>query len=136
MCVNLRLRTKAGDPMTRRRKCLIWDVPSDEIILGSDLLEELGVEPKNALDALILKKKSVSQKNDDTDERHTEESVDFVPILNNQNIHDGIKNILKTAAENGLPQEWLRRLESLVKKYWNIWRSDLGPDPPARVTPF
>jgi len=46
VCVNLRLRTKAGGLMTRRRKCLIWDVPSDEIILGSDLLEELGVEPK------------------------------------------------------------------------------------------
>jgi len=136
VCVNLRLRTKAGGLMTRRRKCLIWDVPSDEIILGSDLLEELGVEPKNALDALILKKKSVSQKNDDTDERHTEESVDFVQILSNQNIHDGIKNMLKTAAENGLPQEWLQRLERLVKKYWNIWRSDLGPDPPAKVTPF
>ena len=44
--------------------------------------------------------------------------------------------MLKTAAENGLPQEWLRRLERLVKKYWNIWRSDLGPDPPAKVTPF
>ena len=57
VCVTLRLRTKAGDLITRKRQCLIWDVPSDEIILGSDLLEELGIEPKTALDALILRKK-------------------------------------------------------------------------------
>jgi hypothetical protein len=35
-CVRLDigLRTRAGEIVTRRRKCLIWDVPSDEIILG------------------------------------------------------------------------------------------------------
>ena len=58
VCVNLRLRTKAGELITRRRQCVIWDVPSEEIILGSDLLEALGLEPKSALDALILTKKN------------------------------------------------------------------------------
>src|SRR5689334_18444145 len=57
-CVRLDigLRTKAGEIATRQRRCLIWDVPSDEIILGGDLTE-LGIEPKTALDALIVRKR-------------------------------------------------------------------------------
>ena len=58
-CVRLDigLRTRAGEIVSRQRKCLIWDVPSDEIILGGDLLTELGIEPKTALDALIVSKR-------------------------------------------------------------------------------
>lgn len=84
-CVTLDigLRTKAGEIITRQRKCLIWDVPSEEIILGGDLLEELGIEPKVALDALIVKKraKTVDEQTRNIeelfkDEKH-DESEDF-----------------------------------------------------------
>ena len=58
-CVRLdiRLRIKAGKIVTRQRKCLIWDVPSEEIVLGGDLLRELGIEPTTALAALIVRKR-------------------------------------------------------------------------------
>ena len=54
---------KPGEIVTRQRKCLIWDVPSDEIILGGDLLTELGIEPKTALDALIVSKRRKTESN-------------------------------------------------------------------------
>ena len=38
----IRLRTKVGELITRKHRCLIWEVPSDEIILGGDFLKQLG----------------------------------------------------------------------------------------------
>jgi hypothetical protein len=137
VCVNLRLRTKAGELITRNRQCLIWDVPSDEIILGSDLLEELGVEPKTALDALILRTKEVCRVLEDEENgNHEEDSQDLILVMDTKDIEEGINAMLLTARKNGLPEEWSRKLSRLVRKYADVWRSNLGPDPPAKVTPF
>ena len=137
VCVNLRLRTKAGELITRKRQCLIWDVPSDEIILGSDLLEELGIEPKTALDALILRTKEVCRVLEDEENgNHEENSEDLFLVMDNKDIEEGINAMLLAARKNGLPEEWSRKLSRLVRKYADVWRSNLGPDPPAKVTPF
>ncbi|CEO95672.1 hypothetical protein PBRA_009680 [Plasmodiophora brassicae] len=37
--------------------------------------------------------------------------------------------------EQGLPRKWRRRLRRLAFKRWNVWRTKLGPDPAAKVTP-
>ena len=129
VCVNLRLRTKADELITRRRQCVIWDVPSEKIILGSDLLETLGIEPKSALDALILTKKNQGpaiegEENKETCNDSDDES--FSEVIN-EDIAAGIKNLLISAGNNGLPEKWLRRLEVLIRRYWNIWRIHIGP---------
>ena len=53
--VVIRLKTKVGELITRKRRCLIWDVPSDEIILGGDFLKQLGIDPESALETLIYR---------------------------------------------------------------------------------
>src|SRR5690349_10818032 len=85
VCVNLRLRTKAGELITRKRQCLIWDVPSDEIILGSDLLEALGIEPKTALDALRTKEVCRALEIEDNGNRE-EDSEDLILVMDNKDI--------------------------------------------------
>jgi hypothetical protein len=62
--VDIRLKTKAGELIIRKRRCLIWDVPSDEIILGGDLLKQLGIDPKKALDTLIIENMTIDNKSD------------------------------------------------------------------------
>ncbi|KAL2622044.1 hypothetical protein R1flu_002249 [Riccia fluitans] len=42
----IRLKTKVGELITRKHRCLIWEVPSDEIILGGDFLKQLGIDPE------------------------------------------------------------------------------------------
>ena len=38
---DIKLKTKAGELITRKNRCLIWDVHNDEIILRGDLLKQL-----------------------------------------------------------------------------------------------
>ena len=145
-CVRLDigLRTKAGEIVTRQRKCLIWDVPSDEIILGCGLLAELGIEPKTALDALIVSKRQktndsqVEHEEPPPDERENPEDDDDITFeqSSSDEIEEGVNNLIKTAQLNGLPYQWVKRLSRLVRKYKDVWRTSLGPDPPAKVTPF
>jgi hypothetical protein len=56
--VVIRLKTKVGELITRKHRCLIWDVPSDEIILGGDFLKQLGIDPESALETLIIENQS------------------------------------------------------------------------------
>ncbi|KAL2622015.1 hypothetical protein R1flu_002220 [Riccia fluitans] len=42
----IRLKKKVGELITRKHRCLIWEVPSDEIILGGDFLKQLGIDPE------------------------------------------------------------------------------------------
>ena len=51
-------------------------------------------------------------------------------------IDEGLRFLIKSAQDNGLPNEWVTKLSKLVQKYRDVWRTSLGPDPPAAVTPF
>jgi hypothetical protein len=145
-CVRLDigLRTHAGEVITRQRKCLIWDVPSDEIMLGGELLKELGIEPKTALDELIASKRQKMDEardiQDDLRQEHREGPEDDDDVLfgtaGTEEVEEGLNNIIKSAQMNGLPEEWVKKLSRLVRKYLDVWRTSLGPDPPAKVTPF
>jgi hypothetical protein len=116
--LDIGLRTHAGEIITRQRTCLIWDVPSDEIILGGDLLRELGIEPQIALDALIISKRPKTdearvlqdgQGNEEDEEIEDEEDV-LVGCADTEEIEEQLDNLIKTARENGLPEEWVRKL--------------------------
>jgi hypothetical protein len=41
-------------------------------------------------------------------------------------IEDCIASMLQSAKHNGLPEEWFRKLTGLVRKYADVWRSELG----------
>jgi hypothetical protein len=141
--LDLGLRTRAGEIVSRQRKCLIWDVPSDEIILGGDLLRELGIEPKTALDALIVRKKQKTEDArviEDRPEQEDFEEPDEEEVLlgttSTDDIEENLDSLIKSAQLNGLPDCWVKKLSRLVRKYRDVWRTALGPDPAASVTPF
>ena len=68
------------------------------------LLKELGIEPKAALDALIVSK---CQKTNDTrvaDEKEPEDDDDIIFEKDSSDeIEEGLNNLIKTAQLNGLP---------------------------------
>ena len=152
---DIRLKTKAGELITRKNRCLIWDVPSDEIILGGDLLKQLGIDPHTALDTLIIENRPIDNKKDedevkslkiteDIEERNEEIAQRISPAIEEVDIgavcpleiECSLNDMIKRAADNGLPEVWQCRLSSLIRKYKSVWRKNLGPDPPAEVTPF
>ena len=65
----IRLRTKVGELITRKHRCLIWEVPSDEIILGGDFLKQLGIDPESALETLIIENQNEAVVDDTEDQK-------------------------------------------------------------------
>ena len=55
---------------------------------------------------------------------------------NENELSSDINNMLEKAVENGLPEEYREDLSTLLDKYAHIFRSSLGNDPPANVTPM
>ncbi|CEO99111.1 hypothetical protein PBRA_001016, partial [Plasmodiophora brassicae] len=121
----------------RKHTCLVWDVEYvKEIYLGQDLLEELGIDPRTALEYLIASMNRDSSCGDG-DEYILDQDEDDVAIGEDvpNDIREGIDNAIARAMTQGLPRKWKRRLRRLAFKRWNVWRTKLGPDPPAKVTP-
>jgi len=135
--VDLTLQTKAGELVTRKRQCLVWDVESDEILLGNELLQEIGIDPKSALEELIRRKKDASD--EETLSYNFSDMVDYEPLIGEdmpEDIVTGIDDMIQRAVQNGLPQKWIVPLTKLTRKYLNVWRRQMGSDPAAGVTPF
>ena len=123
--------TKSGEIVSRQRMFLIWDVPSDEIILGGELLTELGIEPKTALDALIVSKRQKTGnklqgghtcQSDMIDDQDDDEEV-RIAKTSSDDIEEGLKFLIKSAQDNGLPNEWVTKWSKLVQKYRDVWRT-------------
>ncbi|XXQ36816.1 Integrase catalytic domain-containing protein [Plasmodiophora brassicae] len=148
MILDLGLTTTAGELITRRRRCLVWDIPEKEIILGERLLDDLGIHPKKALDVLI--KSTPKKGNDVMDEVHNmanempplwegeEEETEDVRIGTDStdSLEREMDGMVERALRNGLPQAMGKSLRKLVRRYRDVWRMSIGPDGPARVTPF
>ena len=148
---DIRLKTKAGELITRKNRCLIWDVPNDEIILGGDLLKQLGIDPQTALDTLMIESRPNNnseenkQKNEDFTEEYVKEIQPKLPSVceeddigaeSPEEIESSLQDLIKRATDNGLPEQWQKQLILLIRKYKSVWRKSLGPDPPVKVTPF
>lgn len=138
MHVDLTLQTSTGELIIRGRRCLVWDTPSEEIFIGEDLLQEIGIDPKRALEHLILNAPKNEDGTPEQDQLLKTIPDDDVNIGKDipSDIANGIDEMIQRAIHKGLPSMMQRKVEILVKRYANIWRRSLGPDPPAKVTPF
>jgi len=131
------------------------DVPSDEIILGGDFLKQLGIDPESALETLIIDNQSNGSGLEDAaggiedqklegkqnlclKETQIFEKYDGIVIgeVIPEEIQSSLEELIADAAKNGLPKDWQNKLRNLIKKYSSVWRKSLGPDLPAKVTPF
>ena len=51
--LDLEILCQAGQLPVRNRRFLVWDVPGDEAIIGSDILQALGIDPYHAVNDLV-----------------------------------------------------------------------------------
>jgi len=92
--LDIKILTQAGRVLVTDRRFLVWDVPGDEIILGSDILQSLGIDPYNAInDLACVRKKQAGLKNS------------MEPVLSNSEIEviqSSIDRAIERANHSGL----------------------------------
>ena len=71
---------------------------------------------------------------EDNDEEDIEEQG--ATTVQEQNIDEAIEMMLKRAADNGASRNLMRSLRDQVESYKDIFRMELGNDPPAKVPPM
>ncbi len=125
--VQLTLRTAAGlveivEPFV----CLIYEGEGDEFLVGEDLLMELGIDVNAQLEQLG----SCTVDRDD-------ELQEEVEIIASEPTDAGaqLERLIGDAVAQGFPVGRVDALRGIVTRY-DIWRMELGPDPPARVPPL
>ena len=116
--------TRTGQFPVKDCRFLVWDVPGDELILGSDVLESLGIDPYRALDALAESATSVVG---------TTKALNGIEL---DAVRNSIDRAVVRAQEAGLHSTWPYRLKNLLNKYIDTFRVKMCEDSPASVTPF
>ncbi|ETI41192.1 hypothetical protein F443_13552, partial [Phytophthora nicotianae P1569] len=126
------LNTAAGPVALHKPvECLVIEDDEPEFILGQDLLKALGIDIDRQLEQLVIR---------DTDEE--EDLVDLDEMLpgagpdpTGSDLHNAIEKLIRTALDHGFPHLLAPRLRAIVLKH-DIWRLELGNDPPAKVEPL
>jgi hypothetical protein len=147
--LDLVLMSRAGEITFRNRKCFIWDVPNQDIIIGRDLLLEIGITPEQALEMLIDSVEYgkpfaiIDSTNEDGADHAKELEVSEIEtespdigINTDEDMQMAIDRLITRAVEKGLPSEWQTRLTDLIINYRNVFRMKLSNDPAAAVTPL
>lgn len=129
--VDLHLQTVAGEVIIRKVPCEITSAEMEEILLGNDLLNALGVDVAN----LIISKAGQSF------DMGTDEPQTAAPLLDfGENdeaaVRKALEGLVDDALENGLPEEEESRWRKLLQDFADVWRLKMGNDPRARKTPL
>ena len=135
MYLDLVLQSKAGKLLVPSRRCLVWDTDSEVILLGVDLLNAIGIDPKSALESIIAST-SVEGINECGYKGAEENCTPMIGLNSKDEIDQALCRMVRDAIDNGLSAHLEEPVLRLVMKYKNVWRRSLGPDPPAKVTPL
>ena len=130
--LDLVLRSKAGKLMVPSRRCLVWDINSDAILLGDDLLKAIGIDPKSALNSMIAHTSAAGKSMLETDE----DCSPVIGISSDDEIDKALRKMVNDAISDGMSGHMKDPVLKLVMKHKDVRRRSLGPDPPAKVTPL
>ena len=134
--LDINLQTKAGELVVSNQPCLIWNTNRNEIFLGNDLLKAIGIDPKTALEDVILRQQTPSCKENKMGLYTVNESVPDFGIDCKTDIDKVLKQKVNDCLANGMSERFRGKLMNLLFSVKNVWRRKLGPDAPAKVTPM
>ncbi|POM62525.1 hypothetical protein PHPALM_28315 [Phytophthora palmivora] len=126
------LNTAAGPVALHKPvECLIIDEDGPEFILGQDVLKQLSIDIDRQLEQLA---KRVDDEEDDLDDLDVE-MPGAAPASRDKALHCAVEKMVQIALSNGFPRRLEAKLRTIVFKH-DVWRLDLGNDPPAKVEPL
>ncbi|KAE9315425.1 hypothetical protein PF008_g19251 [Phytophthora fragariae] len=105
------------------------DGDADEVLIGDETLESLGINVDQLLEQL-------ADKADPEEDEDNIEEEDLVGTTSEDEILERLDLMLADAIKEGFPQEFVQELREAVKTKTGIWRTKLGADPPAKLEPL
>ena len=141
---NLELKTNAGKVMLRNQKCLVVNQElSIDVLFGTEFMKkEMGIDLDKELEKLASSGSYQGLNNNpvDADDESDGETVmeHKIPIgANNESeVRAAVEDMLTRASSEGLSKSQVGELRELVHEHWDVWRTQLGADPPAKVPPM
>ncbi|KAG6599644.1 uncharacterized protein IUM83_19361 [Phytophthora cinnamomi] len=125
--LDLRLQTVAGPVHLAEVVCIVLEGPEEAFILGNDMLVSLGIDVNAQLSQLA-------------GGRVDEDQDPFEPVEPRAVSPCDVRNLLEAmvtaAGDNGFPPDYLPVLLDLVMEFEDVFRIELGNDPPANVEPL
>ena len=109
-----------------------------EVLFGRSFLRDIGID----VESQVREYAKTAQEEEATEENRpatkqddTPATADTYDFQNSAEIEEEIEKMIQRALKAGLPRKFEKRFRSIVKKF-DIWRTRLGADPPARVAPM
>lgn len=128
--LHIKLHTAAGPVQpVRPYEVLVIEEDEEEFILGEDILNDLGISVDRQLEQLAERSAA-----DDDDPICFDDELG-VKRTPDADVKRAVENMISSALENGFPAKKEAKLRSIVYMF-DIWRLQLGPDPPAKVPPL
>jgi transposase InsO family protein len=133
--LDLLLETVAGHVQLRDVETLIIDGKMEEYILGNDVLLQLGVNVEQLITQCAGRMIHMDQEQARTKKDFEEHDIPVGPYVQ-ADIDEALEKMLTNSEAMGASVIQVAKLRKLVYTYKDIWRTKLGPDPPAKVPPL
>ncbi len=132
--MDVKLGTIAGNVVIRNITAEVTSMEMDEVLLGNDLLRELGIDVREQMADRAGTEYSIFKD-------VTEEIPDISPTLdfgetNECELREALHQLVEQALENGLPEQYKDKWADLLEEYADVFRLRMGNDPPAKVEPM
>ncbi|GMF51975.1 unnamed protein product [Phytophthora fragariaefolia] len=127
--VDIVLQTAVGTVHLREVKCLIMEGSETDFLLGNDTLVSLGIDVNHQLEQLAG---GDIPEDSDPFEANDRSDVD----LSAAEVHGKLVDMVVAAGDNGFDPAYLAFLHDTVTEYEDIFRIDIGADPPAEIEPL
>eukprot|EP00644_Phytophthora_capsici_P015122 jgi/Phyca11/127654/e_gw1.71.78.1 len=127
--LNIVLHTAAGTVRLHKVTCLVMEGSKSDFLLGNGTLVSLGIDVNHQLEQL-----AGNALPEDVDLFEGEDCPDA--DLSITDIRGKLEDMVTAASDNGFYQGYLPSLRDTVLEYENIFRIDLGADPPADIAPL
>ncbi|KAE8903253.1 hypothetical protein PF003_g12777 [Phytophthora fragariae] len=132
--LHLLIHTAAGpvEPVNAV-EVLVVEADDDELIVGNDLLNALGIDVDRQLEMLA------DRGDDETSGDSVSLEADDPPVTasesSDDDIFSAVEGLIARAVEKGFPLDKVEQLRTIVHAY-DVWRLELRADPPANVPPL
>ncbi|GMF23876.1 unnamed protein product [Phytophthora fragariaefolia] len=126
--VDIVLQTAVGTVHLREVKCLIMEGSETDFLLGNDTLVSLGIDANQQLEQL-----AGGDIPEDSDPFEADDRSDV--DLSAAEVHGKLVEV-GVAADNGFDPAYIAFLHDTVMEYEDIFRIDIGADPPAEIEPL
>ncbi|GMG15152.1 unnamed protein product [Phytophthora fragariaefolia] len=128
--VDLKVNTAAGVVNVPHVNCVVMDSDEEELLLGKDILSDLGIH----VDDMFAQLAHGADFVEDSDDFGVED--DSLEPRTVDDTQSTFEHLIAHASDNGMDVDHLENLREVLNQYPDIWQDSLNSGPPVRVEPL